>query len=73
MSGRYHHPPRKVEDDYVLSEKVLGSGFAGNVVLATSRRQQKSRFAGAPNWHKGSTTLSYASGREEHQVAAQQG
>lgn len=48
MSGRYHHPPRKVQDDYVLSEKVLGSGFAGNVVLATSRRQQKSRFVGVP-------------------------
>jgi len=45
VSGRYHHFPRKLEDDYILSETVLGSGFSGSVFLATSKRQPKSRFA----------------------------
>ena len=26
VSGRYHHFPRKLEDDYILSETVLGCG-----------------------------------------------
>lgn len=28
VSGRYHHFPRKLEDDYILSETVLGCGGA---------------------------------------------
>ncbi|CAL1159112.1 unnamed protein product, partial [Cladocopium goreaui] len=45
VSGRYHHLPRKLSDDYDLSDTVLGSGFSGNVLLATSKRQRSGRFA----------------------------
>lgn len=45
VSGRYHHLPRKISDDYILSETILGSGFGGNVILATSRRIPGRRFA----------------------------
>ena len=29
VTGRYHHFPRKLEDDYILSETVLGCGCGG--------------------------------------------
>lgn len=35
VTGRYHQPPKKIEDDYVLDSKVLGSGYNGSVYLAT--------------------------------------
>jgi calcium-dependent protein kinase len=43
---RYHSSSgsRKLEDDYVVSGKVLGSGICGNVVLANSRVDRR-RYA----------------------------
>lgn len=35
VSGRYHRPPRKIDDDYKLEKKVLGSGYNGEVHVAT--------------------------------------
>lgn len=37
-SGRYHSQ-RKLEDDYVISQRVLGTGCSGEVQMATSRSQ----------------------------------
>merc|ERR1712226_1044710 len=37
FSGRYHRHPRRIEDDYVLSKRVLGSGFNGEVIMAKSK------------------------------------
>jgi len=45
FSGRYHRGPRRLEDDYVVCEKVLGSGMNGQVRLATSVSQPGQRFA----------------------------
>lgn len=39
ISGRYHRRPNKIEDDYIVNDTVLGSGFNGDVFLATSRLQ----------------------------------
>ncbi|CAJ1338044.1 unnamed protein product [Effrenium voratum] len=41
VSGRYHHLPRKLSDDYILTDTVLGSGFAGSVLLGRSRRPDR--------------------------------
>lgn len=39
--GRYHHPPRKLEEDYVVLETdVLGTGFNGSVFKATSKHRK---------------------------------
>jgi calcium-dependent protein kinase len=38
VSGRYHRTPKKLEDDYVLETKVLGSGYNGSVHLAKDKR-----------------------------------
>mmetsp|Transcript_66089 Transcript_66089/g.125059 ORF Transcript_66089/g.125059 Transcript_66089/m.125059 type:complete len:530 (-) Transcript_66089:177-1766(-) len=37
VTGRYHRLPKKLEDDYELEPKVLGSGYNGSVHLAKSR------------------------------------
>jgi len=36
-TGRFHRLPRRLQDDYVLEQKVLGTGYNGTVHLATSR------------------------------------
>lgn len=36
--GRYHRLPRRIEDDYVLDDVVLGEGYSGPVRLARSRQ-----------------------------------
>lgn len=38
VSGRYHRPPRVLDEDYELQKRVLGSGYNGQVFLATDRR-----------------------------------
>jgi calcium-dependent protein kinase len=43
--GRYHREPRKLEDDYVLSADVLGSGYNGCVRAATSASKPGQKFA----------------------------
>lgn len=37
VAGRYHCLPRRVDDDYELSDTVLGDGCYGKVLLATCR------------------------------------
>mmetsp|Transcript_20075 Transcript_20075/g.39233 ORF Transcript_20075/g.39233 Transcript_20075/m.39233 type:complete len:594 (-) Transcript_20075:117-1898(-) len=36
VTGRYHKPPKKLEDDYRVSSEVLGDGMNGSVFKATS-------------------------------------
>jgi len=36
-TGRFHRRPRRLQDDYVLEQKVLGKGYNGAVHLATNR------------------------------------
>lgn len=38
VSGRYHEPPRRFQDDYELQDLVLGTGVGGKVLLATERQ-----------------------------------
>mmetsp|Transcript_4484 Transcript_4484/g.10550 ORF Transcript_4484/g.10550 Transcript_4484/m.10550 type:complete len:533 (+) Transcript_4484:121-1719(+) len=38
ISGRYHKLPKRLEDDYVLEKKVLGSGYNGQVHLAENKQ-----------------------------------
>mmetsp|Transcript_1909 Transcript_1909/g.6370 ORF Transcript_1909/g.6370 Transcript_1909/m.6370 type:complete len:521 (+) Transcript_1909:87-1649(+) len=37
VAGRYHRLPCRVTDDYIVTNKVLGVGDSGNVILATGR------------------------------------
>lgn len=41
VSGRYHRAPKKLEDDYVMEPKVLGSGYNGSVHLAKDKTGAK--------------------------------
>uniref|UniRef100_A0A7S4PVE9 Calmodulin n=1 Tax=Alexandrium monilatum TaxID=311494 RepID=A0A7S4PVE9_9DINO len=36
ISGRYHRFPKRLEDDYQIEKKVLGSGYNGSVIQAKS-------------------------------------
>jgi len=48
LTGRYHKAPKRLEDDYDVQEQVLGSGYSGEVRLATRRSESPSsqkRFA----------------------------
>jgi len=44
VSGRYHTLPKKLEDDYEMASEVLGSGYNGQVFVATSKAT-KAKFA----------------------------
>jgi len=37
LSGRYHRHPKKLEDDYEITQKVLGSGYNGVVRMGVSK------------------------------------
>jgi len=37
VAGRYHHLPKRLEDDFEVSSQVLGTGLNGSVVKATCR------------------------------------
>jgi len=37
VTGRYHRAPKKLEDDYALESKVLGSGYNGSVHQARDK------------------------------------
>ncbi|CAK0907927.1 unnamed protein product [Prorocentrum cordatum] len=43
VSGRYHRPPKKMSEDYVVQEAVLGSGLNGEVKIAVSRHNPSSQ------------------------------
>jgi calcium-dependent protein kinase len=45
FSGRYHRGQHKLEDDYVMSEIVLGAGTGGDVRLGTSIAQPGQKVA----------------------------
>jgi len=46
VTGRYHRLPKKLEDDYQVAAKVLGSGYNGVVRLATAAGgRQNQKFA----------------------------
>lgn len=45
MSGRFHRPPKAIEDDYEILEKVLGSGMNGVVQEATRKNQSEEKYA----------------------------
>mmetsp|Transcript_142765 Transcript_142765/g.444026 ORF Transcript_142765/g.444026 Transcript_142765/m.444026 type:complete len:106 (-) Transcript_142765:245-562(-) len=45
LSGRYHRAPRSIQDDYQLSEKVLGKGYSGEVRMATHLGQLGQKVA----------------------------
>mmetsp|Transcript_45000 Transcript_45000/g.104110 ORF Transcript_45000/g.104110 Transcript_45000/m.104110 type:complete len:561 (+) Transcript_45000:3-1685(+) len=36
VTGRYHQLPKRIEDDYVVENKELGTGYNGSVYLARS-------------------------------------
>jgi len=38
VSGRYKKLPKRLEDDYLVDSKVLGTGYNGSVFLATSKK-----------------------------------
>eukprot|EP00439_Symbiodinium_sp_Y106_P013816 s3754_g1.t6 len=40
--GRFHRLPRTLQDDYSVSEKVLGTGCSGQVLQAVSRTTEQS-------------------------------
>jgi len=42
VTGRYHRLPKKLEDDYIMDSKVLGSGYNGSVLLAKDKRTNAS-------------------------------
>jgi calcium-dependent protein kinase len=45
FSGRFHREPRKLEDDYMISKNMLGSGMTGDVRLATNLTKPGHKFA----------------------------
>jgi serine/threonine protein kinase len=45
VTGRYHRAPKKMDDDYEVSQKVLGSGFNGVVRMAHSKHNKSTRVA----------------------------
>lgn len=45
LTGRYHLPPKRLQDQYVVQDKVLGSGYNGAVRLATSRTDPSFKYA----------------------------
>lgn len=45
ISGRYHRFPRSLQNDYTITDTVLGTGFNGDVFMATSRERPDAKFA----------------------------
>jgi calcium-dependent protein kinase len=41
VEGRYHRLPKRLQDDYKLESKQLGSGYNGAVILATDKVGKK--------------------------------
>lgn len=70
MLGRYHIPPRNIDEDYEVLSKVLGTGFNGEVKLARSRNQVHGHqmFAVKAFKTRGLTTESRAQLTEEVEI-----
>lgn len=45
VSGRYHRAPRKLDDDYEVTQKVLGSGYNGVVRMGTNKTNKRQKVA----------------------------
>lgn len=45
LSGRYHRLPNKIDDDYEVSQKVLGSGYNGVVRMGTNKHNKSQKVA----------------------------
>jgi calcium-dependent protein kinase len=45
LSGRYHRAPKKLEDDYEVTQKVLGSGYNGVVRMGVSKLNKNQKVA----------------------------
>merc|ERR1719171_251922 len=45
LSGRYHMHPKKLEDDYEVTQKVLGSGYNGVVRMGISKVNKAQKVA----------------------------
>jgi serine/threonine protein kinase len=45
VTGRYHRFPRTVDCDYTITDRVLGSGYNGDVRMATSKERPEHKFA----------------------------
>jgi len=45
ISGRYHRAPRKLDDDYEVTQKVLGSGYNGVVRMGVNRVAKSQKVA----------------------------
>jgi len=45
ISGRYHRYPRTLNTDYDLTDKVLGTGYNGDVRMATSKERPDNKSA----------------------------
>mmetsp|Transcript_127090 Transcript_127090/g.220240 ORF Transcript_127090/g.220240 Transcript_127090/m.220240 type:complete len:539 (+) Transcript_127090:79-1695(+) len=45
VKGRYHHLPSKIEHEYSVKTKILGTGCSGSVRMATRRNADSQRFA----------------------------
>jgi len=45
LSGRYHRPPKEIDDDYEVAATVLGSGYNGVVRQATAKYSKGLKFA----------------------------
>lgn len=45
VSGRYHRHPKKLEDDYEHTQKVLGSGYNGVVRMGVSKVNKNAKVA----------------------------
>jgi len=46
VTGRYHKLPKKMDEDYDVAKKVLGSGYNGVVQLATAKNgRENQKFA----------------------------
>jgi calcium-dependent protein kinase len=45
LSGRYHRPPRQIADDFKVTSTVLGTGYTGEVKMATRVGVPNHKFA----------------------------
>jgi len=45
LSGRYHRHPKKLEDDYEVTQKVLGSGYNGVVRMGLNKLNKTQQVA----------------------------
>jgi len=45
ITGRYHRPPKKLEEDYSVTSTVLGTGYNGSVFQAKGKKDRPGTYA----------------------------